>query len=91
MPIFCQGNYICFLRLECDQECATLERNRRLAEALQIDTSSESFTSGRSTSVYSSSLKEDARSVFIATCCVMSVINCLFLKPSLPAVFLEKT
>ncbi|XP_041817302.1 transcriptional repressor NF-X1 isoform X2 [Chelmon rostratus] len=47
-------------RLECDQECATLERNRRLAEALQIDTSSDPFNV-RSTSVYSDSLKEDAR------------------------------
>eukprot|EP00066_Takifugu_rubripes_P017064 XP_011606330.1 PREDICTED: transcriptional repressor NF-X1 isoform X1 [Takifugu rubripes] len=48
-------------RLECDEECATLERNRRLAEALQIDPSSEPFNSGRSASVYSNSLKEDAR------------------------------
>ncbi|XP_028289119.1 transcriptional repressor NF-X1 isoform X2 [Parambassis ranga] len=47
-------------RLECDQECVTLERNRRLAEALQIDPSSDPF-SVRSTSVYSDSLKEDAR------------------------------
>nr|XP_046227015.1 transcriptional repressor NF-X1 [Scatophagus argus] len=47
-------------RLECDQECATLERNRRLAEALQIDSSSDPFNV-RSTSVYSDSLKEDAR------------------------------
>uniref|UniRef100_A0A8C5I2J9 Transcriptional repressor NF-X1 n=1 Tax=Gouania willdenowi TaxID=441366 RepID=A0A8C5I2J9_GOUWI len=47
-------------RLECDQECATLERNRRLAEALQIDPSSDPFNI-RSTSVYSDSLKDDAR------------------------------
>ncbi|XP_034718109.1 transcriptional repressor NF-X1 [Etheostoma cragini] len=47
-------------RLDCDQECATLERNRRLAEALQIDSSSDPFNA-RSTSVYSDSLKEDAR------------------------------
>ncbi|XP_042366487.1 transcriptional repressor NF-X1 [Plectropomus leopardus] len=47
-------------RLECDEECATLERNRRLAEALQIDPSSDPFNV-RSTSVYSDSLKEDAR------------------------------
>ncbi|XP_051796440.1 transcriptional repressor NF-X1 [Acanthochromis polyacanthus] len=46
--------------LQCDQECATLERNRRLAEALQIDSSSDPFNV-RSTSVYSDSLKEDAR------------------------------
>ncbi|XP_061614811.1 transcriptional repressor NF-X1 isoform X2 [Phyllopteryx taeniolatus] len=47
-------------RLECDEECATLERNKRLAEALQIDPSSDPFNI-RSTSVYSNSLKEDAR------------------------------
>ncbi|XP_061121370.1 transcriptional repressor NF-X1 [Syngnathus typhle] len=47
-------------RLECDEECATLERNKRLAEALQIDPSSDPF-GARSPSVYSGSLKEDAR------------------------------
>ncbi|XP_069015721.1 transcriptional repressor NF-X1 [Embiotoca jacksoni] len=47
-------------RLECDEECATLERNRRLAEALQIDSSSDPFNV-RSSSVYSDSLKDDAR------------------------------
>ncbi|KAK7881705.1 hypothetical protein WMY93_030114 [Mugilogobius chulae] len=47
-------------KLECDEECATLERNRRLAEALQIDPSADPFNV-RSTSVYSDSLKEDAR------------------------------
>ncbi|KAI1889263.1 hypothetical protein AGOR_G00177340 [Albula goreensis] len=47
-------------RLECDQECAALERNRRLAEALQIDQSADPFNV-RSTSKYSDSLKEDAR------------------------------
>lgn len=47
-------------KLECDEECATLERNRRLAEALQIDSSSDPFNA-RSTSAYSDSLKEDAR------------------------------
>lgn len=47
-------------KLECDEECATLERNRRLAEALQIDSSSDPFNV-RSTSVYSDSLKDDAR------------------------------
>ncbi|XP_075903772.1 transcriptional repressor NF-X1 isoform X2 [Nelusetta ayraudi] len=47
-------------RFECDQECATLERNRRLAEALQINTASDPFNA-RATSVYSDSLKEDAR------------------------------
>lgn len=49
-----------------------------MAEALQIDPSSEPFSSSRSTSVYSNSLKEDARSVFIDSCCVVSVINHLF-------------
>ncbi|XP_062235425.1 transcriptional repressor NF-X1 [Platichthys flesus] len=47
-------------RLECDLECATLERNRRLAEALQIDSTSDPFNV-RSPSVYSDSLKDDAR------------------------------
>uniref|UniRef100_A0A671LJ99 Transcriptional repressor NF-X1 n=1 Tax=Sinocyclocheilus anshuiensis TaxID=1608454 RepID=A0A671LJ99_9TELE len=49
-------------RLECDQECATLERNRRLAEALQIDQSVDTFKSA--SSKYSDSLKEDARKDF---------------------------
>ncbi|TRY83585.1 hypothetical protein DNTS_003485 [Danionella cerebrum] len=47
-------------RLECDQECATLERNRRLAEALQIDQSLDPFNKSTS-SKYTDSLKEDAR------------------------------
>ncbi|XP_051970866.1 transcriptional repressor NF-X1-like isoform X2 [Xyrauchen texanus] len=47
-------------RLECDQECATLERNRRLAEALQIDQSVDPFSKSMS-SKYSDTLKEDAR------------------------------
>ncbi|XP_056155450.1 transcriptional repressor NF-X1 [Lampris incognitus] len=47
-------------RLECDQECATLERNRRLAEALQIDSTVDPFNI-RSPSVYSDSLREEAR------------------------------
>ncbi|XP_057198696.1 transcriptional repressor NF-X1 [Triplophysa rosa] len=50
-------------RLECDQECATLERNRRLAEALQIDQSVDPFNKSTS-SKYSDSLKEDARKDF---------------------------
>ncbi|XP_059369674.1 transcriptional repressor NF-X1-like isoform X2 [Carassius carassius] len=49
-------------RLDCDQECATLERNRRLAEALQIDQSVDTFKSA--SSKYSDSLKEDARKDF---------------------------
>ncbi|XP_061821295.1 transcriptional repressor NF-X1 [Nerophis lumbriciformis] len=47
-------------KLQCDEECAAVERNKRLAEALQIDPSSDPFNM-RSTSVYSNSLKEDAR------------------------------
>uniref|UniRef100_A0A8C9UAF6 Transcriptional repressor NF-X1 n=1 Tax=Scleropages formosus TaxID=113540 RepID=A0A8C9UAF6_SCLFO len=47
-------------RLQCDKECAALERNRRLAEALQIDESADPFHI-RSSSKYSDSLKEDAR------------------------------
>ncbi|XP_051572453.1 transcriptional repressor NF-X1-like isoform X2 [Myxocyprinus asiaticus] len=50
-------------RLECDQECATLERNRRLAEALQIDQSVDPFNKSTS-SKYSDTLKEDARKDF---------------------------
>ncbi|XP_046880248.1 transcriptional repressor NF-X1 [Hypomesus transpacificus] len=50
-------------RLECDQECAALERNRRLAEALQIDVSVDPFNV-RSTSKYSDSLRDDARKDF---------------------------
>ncbi|KAJ8375129.1 hypothetical protein SKAU_G00057090 [Synaphobranchus kaupii] len=48
-------------RLECDQECAALERNRQLAEALQIDQSADPFNLRSSSSKYSDSLKEDAR------------------------------
>uniref|UniRef100_A0A8C1FTT5 Nuclear transcription factor, X-box binding 1 n=1 Tax=Cyprinus carpio carpio TaxID=630221 RepID=A0A8C1FTT5_CYPCA len=46
--------------LVCDQECATLERNRWLAEALQTDKSVDTFNTSTS-SKYSDSLKEDAR------------------------------
>ncbi|XP_072556488.1 transcriptional repressor NF-X1-like [Paramormyrops kingsleyae] len=47
-------------RLQCDKDCAALERNRRLAEALQIDQSADPFNI-RSSSKYSDSLKDDAR------------------------------
>ncbi|MFT7809476.1 transcriptional repressor NF-X1-like, partial [Arapaima gigas] len=47
-------------RLQCDKDCAALERNRRLAEALQIDEGADPFHV-RSSSKYSDSLKEDAR------------------------------
>ncbi|XP_067294233.1 transcriptional repressor NF-X1 isoform X1 [Pseudorasbora parva] len=50
-------------RLECDQECATLERNRRLAEALQIDESVDPFNKSTA-SKFTDSLKEDARKDF---------------------------
>ncbi|KAG7231188.1 hypothetical protein INR49_012019 [Caranx melampygus] len=43
-----------------EEGAETNQRNRRLAEALQIDSSSDPFNV-RSTSVYSDSLKEDAR------------------------------
>lgn len=51
-------------RLECDQDCATLERNRRLAEALQIDDTVDPFNAKASSSKYSDSLKDDARKEF---------------------------
>ncbi|XP_063063115.1 transcriptional repressor NF-X1 isoform X2 [Engraulis encrasicolus] len=50
-------------KLECDEECATQERNKRLAEALQIDQSVDPFNT-RTTSKYSDSLKDDARKEF---------------------------
>ncbi|KAI4886983.1 hypothetical protein NFI96_023477 [Prochilodus magdalenae] len=51
-------------KLECDQDCATLERNRRLAEALQVDQSVDPFNTKSSSCKYSDSLKEDARKEF---------------------------
>ncbi|XP_031759363.1 transcriptional repressor NF-X1 isoform X1 [Xenopus tropicalis] len=47
-------------RLQCDEECMALERNRRLAEALNISENSDPFNT-RSGSKYTDSLKEDAR------------------------------
>uniref|UniRef100_A0A8C5PKR3 Transcriptional repressor NF-X1 n=1 Tax=Leptobrachium leishanense TaxID=445787 RepID=A0A8C5PKR3_9ANUR len=47
-------------RLQCDEECMALDRNRRLAEALNISENSDPFNT-RSGSKYSDSLKEDAR------------------------------
>ncbi|KAG8442538.1 hypothetical protein GDO86_011368 [Hymenochirus boettgeri] len=47
-------------RLQCDEECMALERNRRFAEALNISEDSDPFNT-RSVSKYSDSLKEDAR------------------------------
>ncbi|XP_069047165.1 transcriptional repressor NF-X1 isoform X2 [Lepisosteus oculatus] len=48
-------------RLECDEECASLERVRRFAEALQIDQSADPFNIRNSSTKYSDSLKDDAR------------------------------
>ncbi|XP_077480371.1 transcriptional repressor NF-X1 [Stigmatopora argus] len=58
-PLFAKKEFK-LSRLECDEECAALERNKRLADALQIDPSSDPFNV-RSGSVYSNSLKDDAR------------------------------
>ncbi|CAB1349549.1 unnamed protein product, partial [Coregonus sp. 'balchen'] len=51
-------------KLECDEGCAALERNRRLAEALQIDPSVNPFNMRSSSSTYSDSLRVDARKDF---------------------------
>lgn len=48
-------------RLECDHECATLERNRRVADALNISPAADPFHTRSLGSKYSDSLKEDAR------------------------------
>ncbi|NXA33962.1 NFX1 protein, partial [Eudromia elegans] len=48
-------------RLQCDEECLALQRNRRLAEALQIDDNSDPFNVRSSGPKYSDLLKEDAR------------------------------
>ncbi|NWU12271.1 NFX1 protein, partial [Cephalopterus ornatus] len=48
-------------RLQCDEECLALQRNRRLAEALQIDDNSDPFNIRSSGPKYSDILKEDAR------------------------------
>ncbi|XP_053322900.1 transcriptional repressor NF-X1 [Spea bombifrons] len=47
-------------RLQCDEECLALERNRRLAEALNISENSDPFNT-RSGAKYSDILKEDAK------------------------------
>ncbi|KAG8572059.1 hypothetical protein GDO81_011896 [Engystomops pustulosus] len=47
-------------RLQCDEECLALERNRRLAEALNITETSDPFNT-RSGFKFSDSLKDDAR------------------------------
>ncbi|XP_017677054.1 PREDICTED: transcriptional repressor NF-X1 isoform X1 [Lepidothrix coronata] len=48
-------------RLQCDEECLALQRNRRLAEALEIDDNSDPFNIRSSGPKYSDVLKEDAR------------------------------
>ncbi|XP_064908296.1 transcriptional repressor NF-X1 isoform X2 [Columba livia] len=48
-------------RLQCDEECLALQRNRRLAEALEIDHNSDPFNIRSSGPKYSDLLKEDAR------------------------------
>lgn len=48
-------------RLQCDEECFALERNRRFAEALNIDESTDVFNVRSAGSKYSDSLKDDAR------------------------------
>uniref|UniRef100_A0A8D0CEZ9 Transcriptional repressor NF-X1 n=1 Tax=Salvator merianae TaxID=96440 RepID=A0A8D0CEZ9_SALMN len=48
-------------RLQCDEECLALERNRRFAEALHIDDSSDPFNVRSSAPKYSDILKEDGR------------------------------
>ncbi|XP_063154814.1 transcriptional repressor NF-X1 [Candoia aspera] len=48
-------------RLQCDEECLALERNRRFAEALHIDDSSDPFNVRVSAPKYSDTLKEDGR------------------------------
>ncbi|RMC05688.1 hypothetical protein DUI87_17773 [Hirundo rustica rustica] len=48
-------------RLQCDEECLALQRNRRLAEALEIDDDSDPFNVRSSGPKYSDLLKEDAR------------------------------
>ncbi|NWR44327.1 NFX1 protein, partial [Regulus satrapa] len=48
-------------RLQCDEECLALQRNRRLAEALEIDDNSNPFNIHSSGPKYSDLLKEDAR------------------------------
>ncbi|KAG8572060.1 hypothetical protein GDO81_011896 [Engystomops pustulosus] len=51
-------------RLQCDEECLALERNRRLAEALNITETSDPFNT-RSGFKFSDSLKDDARFVLL--------------------------
>uniref|UniRef100_A0A4W3JUM6 Nuclear transcription factor, X-box binding 1 n=1 Tax=Callorhinchus milii TaxID=7868 RepID=A0A4W3JUM6_CALMI len=46
-------------RLECDEECAVLERNRKFAEALHINPALDPFHTRGSGSKYSDTLKED--------------------------------
>ncbi|EMP29408.1 Transcriptional repressor NF-X1 [Chelonia mydas] len=52
-------------RLQCNEECFALERNRRFAEALHIRDNSDPFNIRSSGSKYSDNLKEDARNVCV--------------------------
>lgn len=51
-------------RLQCDEECAALERKKRLAEAFDITDDSDPFNVRSSASKFSDSLKDDARKDF---------------------------
>uniref|UniRef100_A0A8C7WED3 Nuclear transcription factor, X-box binding 1 n=1 Tax=Oncorhynchus mykiss TaxID=8022 RepID=A0A8C7WED3_ONCMY len=57
------------VQLECDEGCAALERNRRLAVALQSYPSVDPFNIRTSSSTYSDSLRGDAR-WFLSDVCV---------------------
>ncbi|XP_064102062.1 protein shuttle craft-like [Macrobrachium nipponense] len=48
-------------RLTCNEDCKTLERNRRLAMALQIENPETRETLGNSSNLYSDFMKEEAR------------------------------
>uniref|UniRef100_A0A673YLV0 Nuclear transcription factor, X-box binding 1 n=1 Tax=Salmo trutta TaxID=8032 RepID=A0A673YLV0_SALTR len=56
-------------KLECDEGCAALERNRRLAVALQISPSVDPFNIRTSSSTYSDSLRVD-RYIYIHFCII---------------------
>ncbi|XP_040287428.1 transcriptional repressor NF-X1 isoform X2 [Bufo bufo] len=58
--VVCSAASSAYQRLQCDEECLALERNRRLAEALNITENSDPFNT-RSGSKFSDSLKDDAR------------------------------
>ncbi|KAK7066490.1 hypothetical protein SK128_010292, partial [Halocaridina rubra] len=47
--------------LSCNEDCKTLERNRRLAVALQIENPETRESLGNSSTLYSDFMKEEAR------------------------------